>query len=560
VAVIIFHIGMPKAGSTSLQLWLAERREMLRARNISCMRIAQYYDDDPITLEPITPADVTSKFVANEDEYRSDAVRRLCDALDAYAPRDEVVVLSSESYEVLFSMTGRREVLPHFDALARAHEVRIAYYVRPQHTWLESAWLQWGFRRSEVTPAAWVLSNRKRLNYFRTLQAARETAPNLAFEVRPFRADLLDGGSIVTDFARHFLGVHDVPPATDGELHANRSIPLEVALLLRAAPPGTFWSDLSDNTQLYALKDLVLGWDLPVSPALERARLVLQRHARRAYEFGNRKLIAEMGWETEFFVPPVDPAVAGDDSGDDLELDELDALWQSTASPVERRIAVRALRTLLDGRSGTGAGTVTPAAAPTPAQVPQHADETRRGGRPAPRVVRALRRRAQDLARAGRERARGARLTLAPPKSVEESSVARLRFTNRRASGPFEAFAAVRAPGERAPQVHRVPWRHSKPSLDVGRGETALLQVAIARATAAGATFELFALGPNGRPSRVPLPADAAVAVVVRRRDGGRVVAEHFGVLDLRSRAGETALVLRAIGADRSLRGAARTS
>jgi hypothetical protein len=38
------------------------------------------------------------------------------------------------------------------------------------------------------------------------------------------------------------------------------------------------------------------------------------------------------------------------------------------------------------------------------------------------------------------------------------------------------------------------------------------------------------------------------------------VVAEHFGVLDLKSRAGERALVLRAIGADRSLRDAARAS
>jgi hypothetical protein len=554
VGVIIFHVGMPKAGSTSLQLWLAERHTMLRERNIACMRIAQFFDDDPITLEPITPTDVTSKFVANEDEHRPEAVRRLCDALDAYAQRDEVVVLSSESYEVLFSMTGRRDVLPHFDALARAHDVRIAYYVRPQHTWLESAWLQWGFRRSEVTPAAWALSNRKRLNYFRTLQAARETAPNLAFEVRPFRADLLDGGSIVTDFARHFLGVRDVPPTTAGELHANRSIPLEVALLLRAAPPGAFWSDLSDNTQLYALKDLVLGWDLPVSPALERARLVLQWHARRAYEFGNRKLIAELGWETESFVPPLDPAMASDD----LELDELDTLWRSTASPVELGITVRALQSLLDDRRGAGA--VMPAAAPTPAEAPQHSDEMYRSRRAAPRAVRALRRRAQALARAGRERVRGAQLTLAPPKSVEESSVARLRFTNGRASGPFEAFAAVRAPGERAPQVHRLLWRRSKPSLDVGRGETTVLQVAIGRETAAGATFELFALGSNGRPSRVPIPAGAAIAVVVRRRDDGRVVAEHCGVLDLRSRAGETALVLRATGADRSLRDAARAS
>jgi hypothetical protein len=177
------------------------------------------------------------------------------------------------------------------------------------------------------------------------------------------------------------------------------------------------------------------------------------------------------------------------------------------------------------------------------------------------RALRALRRRGHALASAGRERTRGGRLTVAPPKSIGDGSVARLRFTNAREPGTFEAFVTVRRADERAaPDVYRLAWHGSEPSVDVGRRETVPLQLAIARASDAGTTFELFALASNGKTSRVPLSPQAELAVVVRRRDGGHVVGEQFVALDVKSRADVPVLTLRPIGADRSLRRAARAA
>jgi hypothetical protein len=549
VGVIVFHIGMPKAGSTSLQLWLAGHRELLRDRGLECMRIVQYAVDDLITLVPISDDDVTSKFVANEPEERPDAVRRLCDALDTHAHRNETVVLTSESYEVLFSMDGRRSLLPYFDELARSHELRIAYYVRPQHTWLESAWLQWGFRISEVTPSMWCLYNGKRLDYFRTLQVVRECAPNVEFRVRPFRTDLLHGGDIGSDFAKHVLGLTDTASTITGEHHANRSLPLEVAVLLRDEPTGAFWSSLSDNKRLYALKELLLAWDLPNSDALERSRLVLQWHSLRRYEFGNRKLIAEMGWDTEFFVPPLAQPLTRDDA----KLDELDTLWQSKASPAERRIALRALQELLTARGGSSRQAPATAPPPSEAIVTHHSIAD---------LARALRRRTRALALAGFNRARGGRLSIAPPKSNEHSSFARLRFTNTAAAGTFEAVAAVRPVGERsAPKVYGLPWHDSQPSADVGRGETASLQFAVGRRGNAGAILELFALGAaDDKVVRVPLAPRVELSVVVRRSGTDRIVADRSAVIELTARGDEPVLVVRPARVDPLLRRAAGSS
>ncbi len=418
MGVIVFHIGMPKAGSTSLQLWLGRQRSALRERGIECVRVAQRSREQPIRVEPTTETLVASKFVVTEAEapwadQAADDVRRVCEALDSQAQRHDFLLLTSESYEVLFSTAGRRALLPHFDALARSHDLRIAYYVRPQHTWLESAWLQWGFRLP-VAPSRWVLQKGKRLDYFRTVQVVRECAPNIEFEVRPFRADLLDGGTIVADFARRFLGLTDASLA-HADYHANPALPLELALLLRGAPRDMFWSSMSDNRRLYALKDLVLEWDLPPSETLERSRRLLHAHARQRYEPGNQKLIAELGWPTEFFVPPLDDATASET----FELRELDTLWASTASPVERRIARRALQEVLARSS-----------APSPQDSAPNSDEpdsdehdsepeqpraraTRAIVPSAKRVLRAAARRARANVRAARARAFGERP--APP-------------------------------------------------------------------------------------------------------------------------------------------------
>jgi hypothetical protein len=341
VAVIVFHAGMSKTGSTSIQLWLAQHLPLLRSHGIESMRIDQPTPADPITVVPSTPKNATSKFApgARAQETRPEVAERICAALDAQARHHDTLVVSSESYEVLFNDSGP-EVLCHLEALARAHSLRIAYYVRPQHSWLEAAWLQWGFRHFQE-PDAWIRRQRPKIQYLNTLRAVRAAAPHVSFEMRPFRADLLDGGDVVSDFTRVVLRLDGVPPVTAG--WSNRTLPLDAAILLREAPPKMFWSDIHDNKIFYPLKALILGWNVRESEAVARSRDVLQRYAWATFESDNQQLIKELGWRTESFIPPIESAE--DASGDGLA--ELNDLWRSRASASERQLFFNALQDAL---------------------------------------------------------------------------------------------------------------------------------------------------------------------------------------------------------------------
>jgi len=361
MALIIFHAGMSKTGSTSIQEWLAAHLPLLRSRGIQSMRIEQARPTDPVALVRSTRTNATSKFLpaARDPATRPEVARRICEELDEHAAHAEVLVVSSESYEVFFNELANAKVtsphnedhrvdspgpsvLGHLDALARAHSVRVAYYVRPQHSWLESAWLQWGFRDSRP-PDVWLRWQRSKLEYLQISDQVRQAAPHLSFEMRPFRADLLDGGHVVSDFARVFLGLGDLPPASTPERWSNRSIPLEMAIVLRDAPPGMFWSNMHDNKVFYPLKKLILQWKIPQTEAVARSRQVLQRYAHATFESDNQRLVRELGWNTEYFVPPAEDSEEAANAG----LAELNVLWKSAASDAERQVLFCALRQLL---------------------------------------------------------------------------------------------------------------------------------------------------------------------------------------------------------------------
>ncbi len=363
MALIIFHAGMSKTGSTSIQEWLAAHLPLLRSRGIQSMRIEQSRPTDPVALVPSTRANATSKFLpaARDQATRPEVARRICEELDAHAAHADVLVVSSESYEVFFNDVANAKgdvtsphdeghrvdafgasVLGHLDALARAHSVRVAYYVRPQQSWLESAWLQWGFRDPRP-PDVWLRRQRSKLEYLRISDRVRQAAPHLSFEMRPFRADLLDGGHVVSDFARVFLGLRDLPPASTPERWSNRSIPLEMAIVLRDAPLGMFWSNMHDNKVFYPLKKLILQWNLPLTEIVARSRQVLQRYAHATFESDNQRLVGELGWNTEYFVPPAEDSEEAAEAG----LAELNVLWKSAASDAERQVLFCALQQLL---------------------------------------------------------------------------------------------------------------------------------------------------------------------------------------------------------------------
>ncbi len=179
----------------------------------------------------------------------------------------------------------------------------------------------------------------------------REAVPNLSFELRPFRRDLLEGDDVVRDFASVFLAVDDAMPEIGPERWTNRGLPLEAALLLRGAEPGRFWRSIHDNKTFYPLKKIVLEGDWPETDRAKRGRQILHRYAYATFEAGNAQMINEVGWPTEHFVPPIDSSP----NDANAALLELDDVWKTTASEAEKEAFYRELEQQLGPREPTRA-------------------------------------------------------------------------------------------------------------------------------------------------------------------------------------------------------------
>jgi len=341
---------MAKAGSTSIQRWLAGNLGLLREREIRVVRVAA---PSPTTVveRHVSPQAVQSQLtyqffppkVGQRATARADhIVRQLIDIIDRCAVRDRTVVLSGEAFETIF-WHGDPVILSAFDELATRHDVRVAYYVRPQHTSMEANWCQWGFRHRKP-PSAYLRSRIPHLEYLRTLEQARAHAPHVSFEMRPLRHDLLEGGDAVIDFAKLFLGIEGVASDTGVTRWSNRSLPLDLAVLLRDAPNGLLWTSLHDNRFVERVKEILGGNEITESDMERESRALLQRFCYRTFEADNQAVIAMLGWHTDHFVPSLPEPREGEPLDD---LSRLDDLWRSTSSDAERQIVFRVLHGLL---------------------------------------------------------------------------------------------------------------------------------------------------------------------------------------------------------------------
>jgi len=358
MGMIVFHAGMAKAGSSSIQRWLAARAATLASEyGVHPMRIVAHGADGGPDVVPATPSLALSELVGVQDPYadvepveaRRAATRAVFDRLDGLAG-DRTVVLTDEGYQLAF--WNRDEAfLCELDELARAHRVRVAYYVRPQHTAMEAAWRQWGFRLP-IRPSKYLERRIQQFDYLQTNEDVREVAPHVSFEMRPFRDDLLVGGDVVVDFATTFLGAEELTVAARDEQRSNRGLPLELVMMLRGGK-DRFWASHHDNDRLDQLRDIVTRWDIPESGQVRRSREVLQGFCHRRFEPGNRRLIEALGWDTEQFVPV--PEESTGPGAVDADLAALDELWTSTATDAVRELVFCALAELLSPRRGADA-------------------------------------------------------------------------------------------------------------------------------------------------------------------------------------------------------------
>jgi hypothetical protein len=328
LSVIVIHSGMPKAGSTSLQQWLEGEAVDLRQRGFTVAALSHWDDEGNVDFAPYERGEVNFSAVISRFGREPGPVwQRFADsfvsALSSCGERYGNIIVSGEA----LAMHPRRPILERLQQLATQHEVRVAYYARPQHTSLEAMWREWGYR-SGKKPSVCVELATPSHRYAFAQRAIHSIAPNLKFEIRPFREDMLDGGDIGVDFARRFLGVE----AHGTGIRANRGLPLEMVNLLRYAPHGMFWDDLEDYERLHRVKELYADQSPLEDHRVALSRKVLRRYAFDVFAAEN----AELGWDD--FVAPLE-------EGEDVpELKALDGLWTPRASSVELSLLFHALR------------------------------------------------------------------------------------------------------------------------------------------------------------------------------------------------------------------------
>jgi hypothetical protein len=329
VAEIIIHAGMPKTGSTSLQRWLSDNAERLQTQQgLQILVATNQTRRNPtrrVQLEPYESGKVNSGLVLRAwalSSWAPEVPLRFLAELGDLATQFGRVLVTAEGLSKFF-WTVDEQVLGGFQDLARRHTVRVAYYVRPQHTALEAMWREDGFLRFPGPHEA-TINRLPRLHYLQTLEALTAHAPDLDFVVCPFRPDLLVRRNVIDDFAGRFLRIEEECP----RIQVNPSLPLRLVNALRCAPDGVF---RNGETELYPRKKLwrvAARLDLPSTPEIRRSRRILERFCHEVFEAENQNLIRRLAWPTKAFVPNVK-------LDEPWDISELDTLWTPTESGSE---------------------------------------------------------------------------------------------------------------------------------------------------------------------------------------------------------------------------------
>lgn len=337
MGTIVLHAGMSKAGSSSVQRWLEAHAALVREHGISMVRARVPPDSDRPVLEPYGNRGVSSGQFLKAYARRGGApmVAAFGELLDEAAAEGKPVLVTCEGFGNLLAY-GDEPFLTALERLAASHRVRLACYVRPQHTYLEAAWKQWGFRSGRL-PSEYLREVMKRADHLQTHRRVTAMAPSVELALRPFRRDLLDGGSIVVDFAGRFLGMDELPEGSD-TWWSNAGLPLDLVNLLRDAPEGVFYRGLADDLRYKRLKRAVAGWPVAESEQARRSRAVLHAYAWQQFEPSNVELVQLLGWATDHFIPPLEPDEQQLLGADEAKLELLDELWAPTANEAERRL------------------------------------------------------------------------------------------------------------------------------------------------------------------------------------------------------------------------------
>ncbi len=291
VAEIIVHAGMAKTGSTSIQRWLTQNRRAPRGTPVQLVAAdgsrptktrANSISSSPTPRVTRTRAASSWRGAPTDSRPRS---RSASCTISANWRRRTARCWLPPKRSACSSTGSTNHFWPRSTRSAREHTVRVAYYVRPQHTAIEALWRQGGFRRAAPPSAAVVGEAASSLHYLRTksrrAKRSRRTCTSTYARSAPISSTA--AAQSPTSPAR-FLGIDTGGP----DIQENSALPLELVNRLRHAPEGMFWNGTAELYPRGKLRAAAAQLELPSSPATKRSRQILRAYCRQEFEADNR--------------------------------------------------------------------------------------------------------------------------------------------------------------------------------------------------------------------------------------------------------------------------------
>jgi hypothetical protein len=218
----VFHVGMPKCGSSALQSALSNHPAIKNQAGRKLKYVAIRSNGDVIAGEALKalasvsavgyiPSVRASRFKA----FSRNQLTQIAEQLQVLSSDGSLLILSNEAWGNQVLEFADLDLFEHLGLT-----VEVVMYVRPQVEWFNSAWWQWG-AWSGRTLDRWMNAHRHKVSWFETYQAWSKVAGVSKVTIRLLPKD------IVADF---YTLLNAPEPLA---LESNKSLPSSVLRLFQ---------------------------------------------------------------------------------------------------------------------------------------------------------------------------------------------------------------------------------------------------------------------------------------------------------------------------------------
>jgi len=212
---LIIHAGFPKCASTSIQRFLNNRAQDLNSSSVAVIGDRFTYGSGKIG-SPIWFLEEKRKGGEKLAELLENAIMKGSESFDKY-------IISSEN------LNGER-FAELFQGIDRSFDVSVVFYIRPQQSWLISAWKQFEISRGkDLSTFLDQAINRSYPRFLKQICEWEQNLPEAKIIVKPLHSKYLFGGSPVTDFCK----VSEIEGFDYDEVRVNQSFDYSLLHLLK---------------------------------------------------------------------------------------------------------------------------------------------------------------------------------------------------------------------------------------------------------------------------------------------------------------------------------------